>query len=90
MEGQVIGTSHSDSQPWLWITVGRSVSEKSDKMTRHSEWTPRLEKFLKKSDLAFSSRNWTKKGVGSEEEDAPEWKGLWDRVDLRLGAIEAD
>ena len=66
------------------------MSEKSDKMTRHSEWTPRLEKFLKKSDLAFSSRNWTEEGVGSEEEAGPERKGFWDRADLRLGAIEAD
>ena len=75
-------------QPLLWKTVGRSVSEKSDKMTWHSEWTPRLEKFLKKSILAFSSRNQTCEGVGSEEkEDAPEQRGFRDRVDLRFGAM---
>ena len=30
MDGQVTGTSHSDSQPLLWMTVGRSMSKKSD------------------------------------------------------------
>ena len=44
----------------------------------------RLQKFSKKSFRVFSSRNQTEDGVGSKEEDAP------DRVDLRLGAIEAD
>ena len=48
------------------------------------------DKFSKKSDLAFSSRNQTCEGVGSEEVDTPERKGFQDRVDLRLGAIEAD
>ena len=51
---------------------------------------PRQEKFSKKFDLAFSSRNRTKKGVGSIEMDAPERSGFRDGVDLRLGAIEAD
>ena len=64
--------------------------EKFDKMTWRSEWTPRLEKFSKKSDLVFSSRNRIEKGVGSEEVDAPERKGFQDEVDLRLGAIEAN
>ena len=41
MEGQVTGTSHSDSQPWLWMTSGRSVSAKSAKMTQRSKWTTR-------------------------------------------------
>ena len=53
---------------------------------------PRREKFSKKSDLAFSSRNWMWKGVGSEEEeeeedDAPEQRGFQDGIDLRLGAM---
>ena len=47
----------------------------------------RHEKFSKKSVHAFSSRNLTWEGVGSEE-DAPERRGFWDGVDLRLGAIE--
>ena len=51
---------------------------------------PRREKFSKKSDLAFSSWNQTCEGVGSEEVDAPELRGFWDGVDLRLGAIEAN
>ena len=51
---------------------------------------PRLEKFSKKSDLAFSLRNWIEKGVGSEEMDALERRGFRDEVDLHLDAIEAD
>ena len=47
-------------------------------------------KVLKEVWLAFSSQNRTEEGVGSEEEDAPERRGFWDRADLRLGAIEAD
>ena len=90
MDGQVTGTSHSDSQPLLWMTVGRSMSKKSDKMTWRSEWIPHLEKFSKKSDLAFSSRNRIEKGVGLEEVDAPERRGFRVGVDLRLSAIEAD
>ena len=43
---------------------------------------PRLEKFSKKSILAFSSWNWAEKGIGSEEVDAPERRGFWDGVDL--------
>ena len=49
---------------------------------------PRLEKFSEKSFRALSSWNHTKEGVGSEEEDAPELRGFWDRVDLRLGAMK--
>ena len=48
------------------------------------------EMFSKKSDLAFSSWNLTEEGVGLEgieEEDAPEGRGFWDGVDLRLGAM---
>ena len=47
-------------------------------------------KVLKEVWLTFLSQNWTEEGMGSEEEDAPEWRGFWDRADLRLGAIEAD
>ena len=48
---------------------------------------PRHAKFCEKSDLAFSSRNLTWEGVKLEE-DAPERRGFWDGVDLRLGAIK--
>ena len=51
---------------------------------------PRLEKFSKKFVLPFSSRNWTEKGVGSEEVDALKHRGFQNEVDLRLGAIEVD
>ena len=51
---------------------------------------PHLAKFFKKFVLAFSSWNQIEKGVGLKEVDAPKQRGLWDRVDLRLGAIEAD
>ena len=88
MDGQVIETSYSDFHPRLWMTVGRSVSTKSAKMTRRSEWTPRWEKFSEKSFQASSSRNWRLKRVGSEEDDAPKWRGFWDGVDLRFGAID--
>ena len=88
MEGQVIETSHIDSQPWLWMTSGRLVSAKFAKMTRCSEWTPRREKFSEKSFWASSSRNRIWEGVGSEEDDAPERKGFWDGVDLHYGSID--
>ena len=49
---------------------------------------PCLEKFSEKSIRALSSRYQTEEGVGSEEEvDAPERKGFWDGVDLRLDAM---
>ena len=88
MRGQVTGTSHSDSHPQLWMTVGRSVSAKFAKMTRCSEWTPRREKFFEKSFQASLSRNRIWEGVGSEEDDVLERKGFWDGADLRLGAID--
>ena len=79
------GTSHSDSHPRLWMTVGRLVSAKSAKMSRRSEWTPHREKSFR----ASSSWNRIWEGVGSEDEDnALERKGFWDGVDLRLGAID--
>ena len=49
---------------------------------------PRLEKFSEKSFQALSSQNCTWEGVGSEEEDAPERKGFWNRADFHLGAME--
>ena len=48
----------------------------------------RLEKFSEKSFRAPSSRNRIEEGVGLKEEDAPEHKGFWDGVNLRLGVIE--
>ena len=51
---------------------------------------PHREKFSKKSDLAFSSWNYTEKGVVLEEEDALERRGFRDGANLRFGAIEAD
>ena len=81
-------TSHSDSHPLLWMTEGRSVSTKSDKMTWHSEWMPRLEKFSKNALKASSSWNQTLEGEGSVDEEPPEWRGFRAGVDLRLGAID--
>ena len=69
------------------MTVGRLVSKKSDKMTWHFEWTPCLEKFSENSCQDLSSRNRTEEGVGSKEVDAPERRGFWDGVDLRLSAM---
>ena len=54
------------------MTVGRSVSEKSDIMTWRFERMPRLEKFSGKSSRAFSSKYRMEERVGSEEEvDVP-------------------
>ena len=82
------GTSHSDSHSLLWMTEGRLVSAKSDKMTWRSEWMPRLEKFSKNVLKTSSSRNRTLEGEGSEDEEASERKGFRAGVDLRLGAID--
>ena len=40
--------------------------------------------------FGLSSQNQTEDGVGSDKEDAPERRGFWDGVDLRLGATKAD
>ena len=89
MEGHVTGTSHSDSQPRLWMTSGRLVSAKSTKMTRRFEWTPHRENFSEKSFRASFSRNQIEEGVGSEDEvEALERKRFWDGVDLRFGVID--
>ena len=87
MEGQLIRISQRDSQPLLLMIVGRSVSEKSERMTWNFEWMPRLEKFSKKSWWAFSSRNWMWRGVESKEEDASKRRVFRDRVVLQLGAM---
>ena len=70
------------------MTVGRSVSEKSDRMTWRSEWMPRREKFSENSLRALSSQNRMWEEVVSEEEDASERNEFWDELDFRLGAIE--
>ena len=49
---------------------------------------PHREKFFKKTLQASSSQNQICEGVGLEEVDAPEQRGFWDEVDLRLGAID--
>ena len=48
---------------------------------------PRLEKFFENALKASSSRNRTVEGEGSVDEEAPEQRGFWAGVDLRLGAI---
>ena len=88
MEGQVIGMPHSDSQPWLLVTVRRPISKKSDRMTWHSEWMPRREKFSEKSFQALSSWNCTWEGVELKEVNALEQRRFWNGVDSHLGAIE--
>ena len=72
------------------MTVGKSVSEKSDRMMWRSELMPCIQTFSEKSFQTPSSQNRTEEGVRSEEEDATERKGFQDEVDLCLGAIEAD
>ena len=88
MRGQVTGTLHSDSHPLLWITEGRLVSAKSNRTTWHFKWMPCVEKFFENALKASSSRNWTLEGEGSEDKEAPEWRGFQVWVDLRLGAID--
>ena len=89
MVGHLKGISQRDSHPQVWMTSGRGVLEKSDRITWRSRWMPRLEKFSKKSWWAFSSRNltWREGMRGSEEEDDQEWKGFRVGVDLCLGAM---
>ena len=50
---------------------------------------PRLEKFSENALKASSSQNRTLEGEGSVDEKAPERRGFWAGVDLRLGAIDA-
>ena len=49
---------------------------------------PRLEKFSENALKASSSRSQIVEEEGSEDEEAPEQKGFWAGVDLRLGAID--
>ena len=49
---------------------------------------PRLEKFSENALKASSSRNRIWDNVGSDDEEAPEWRGFRAGVDLRLGAID--
>ena len=86
-EGQLTRISQRDFHPRLCMTVSRSVSEKSNKITWHSEWMPRLEMFSEKSWQALSSQNLTWEGVGSEEEDASKRRRFWDGANLHLGAM---
>ena len=48
----------------------------------------RLEKFSENALKTSSSRNRTLEGEGSEDEEAPERRGFWVGMDLRLGAID--
>ena len=84
MVGQLMGISHIDSHPRLWMTVGGVVSKKSNRITWRSEWTPCLEKFSEKSFWSFSSWNWTWRGVGSKE-DSPRMKRVLRRSGFVLG-----
>ena len=71
-----------DAVQWLPIptmTMGRSVSEKSDKTTWRSRWMSGCEKFSEKSLWALSSQNQTWDGVElaeGREEDAPKQNGF--------------
>ena len=49
---------------------------------------PRLEKLSENALKASSSRNQTVEGEGSVDEEAPEQRGFWVGVDLRLGVID--
>ena len=49
---------------------------------------PRLEKFSKNALKASSSWNRKEEGEGSEDKEAPKWRGFRAGVDLRLGAID--
>ena len=49
---------------------------------------PCLEKFSENALKASSSWNRIWESVGSEDEEAPEWKEFRAGVDLRLGAID--
>ena len=64
------------------------MSVKFAKMTQRSEWMLRRENFSEKAFQASLSRNQICEGVGSEDDDALEWRGFWDGVDLRLAAID--
>ena len=81
--------SQRDSHPRAWMTLGRVVSAKSNRITCHFGWMPHLEKFSEKSCWAFSSRNRTWRGGRLEEEDDPKQKGFRVGVGLCLGAMHS-
>ena len=87
--GHLKGLLSRDSQPRVRMTAGRGVSEKSNKITWRSKWTPHFWKFSRKSFWAFPSWNQTwRGGIGSEEEESEPWRGFWPGMDLRaLGVI---
>ena len=91
MVGHLKGISQRDSHPRVWMTLGRGMLEKFNRITWRSGWTPRLEKFLEKSWWAFSSlnRTWRRGTIGSEEDDDPKRKGFRVGVDLCLGVIHS-
>ena len=49
---------------------------------------PHLEKFSENALKASSSRNRTLEGERLDDEEAPERRGFWAGVDLRLGVID--
>ena len=49
---------------------------------------PYLEKFFENALKASSSQNRIWDSVGSEDEEAPEWRRFQAGVDLHLGAID--
>ena len=49
---------------------------------------PHLEKFSENALKASSSQNRIWDSVGSEDEEAPEWRGFQAGVDLHLGVID--
>ena len=49
---------------------------------------PHLEKFYENALKASSSRSQIVEEEGSKDEEAPEQKGFWAGMDLRLGAID--
>ena len=85
-EGKLTGIWQRDSPPWLWMTMGRVVLEKFDRIMWHFDWTLRLAKFSKKSWWAFLSHYLMWRGVESED-DPPKQRGFQDGVDLRLDAM---
>ena len=64
------------------------MSTKSASMTWHSKWTLHLEKFSENALWASSSRNRRERGVESEDEEAPKWRGFRVGVDLCLDVID--
>ena len=87
-------TCDRDVTQWLPFPTVNDSGNVSVREVRQDDLVFRMNdssrKVLKKSDLAFSSQSRMCEGVGSEEVDALERRGLWDGVNLRLGVIEVD